>query len=190
MSFRWRGLVWPMAILGIGIAACGPSGGSPGTGGTWQVDCVAVLGTLPQSGQMPLQAIPYSGVARDKRFAELGDADLGRFCDFYVCLGSNGGYRSDCCDDQGCPPNAPSLGPFQLETTPLLGDLMDTCYESTYGEAAVPSRQDCISLFRSEFGACHVGLWEDCDREIASYPLGLTGAYGPDCKEMNLGCGG
>ncbi|MGH7271670.1 MAG: hypothetical protein ACREJ3_14660 [Polyangiaceae bacterium] len=185
----------PRCVIGVAlaltiiVAACGASNPARSEG-TWMVDCVAVLGIPTPSGQMPLAAVPRSGLQRDERIGDLSDADLGRLADYAACIGSNG-YRHDCCSDMYCPytlPGDPPIGPFRLETTLPIADELSTCYASTQGTSSLPSREDDISLFRSNFAACHVGLYEDCQRENAAAPFG-DGAWGPDCWEFNSLCG-
>jgi hypothetical protein len=177
------------SVVGI-VAACSP-GESVASQGTWQVDCVAVLGTPTISAQIPLSAVPYSGVPRDGLIGDLSDEQLGAFCDFIICLA--GGYRANCCTESYCPPTvpgAPPSGQFRAESPPLIAASMTTCFEASYGDANWPSREDCVSEYRSSFGECHVGLWEDCSREVAAAPLGLAVGNGPDCREVNSGCTG
>jgi hypothetical protein len=186
MPKRLLGVALPLTMI---VAACAASN-SARSEGTWMVDCVAVLGIPTPSGQMPLAAVPRSGLPRDERIGDLSDADLARLADYDVCLGSNG-YRHDCCWDNSCPytlPGDPPIGPFRLETAAPIADQVSTCYVSTYGTASLPSREDHVSLLRGTFGACHVGLYEDCRRENTSAPFGVT-AWGPDCSEFNSLCG-
>jgi hypothetical protein len=173
----------------VGIVACGTSSSNNNSGGTWMVDCVAVLGAPRPSGQIPLAAVPYSGLPRDEVLGQLTDEQLGQLADFEVCLEING-YRHDCCSDTYCPPTAPDppIGSFVLRTVPLIANAVYTCYPDSPGDASAPSREAQVTFYRNNYGNCHVGLYEDCDRERASDPLGLAG-WGPDCWEVNSLCG-
>jgi hypothetical protein len=172
------------------LLACGSSTPSSPPTGTWMVDCVSVLGIPTPSGQMPLAAVPLSGLPRDVHIGDLSDAQLGHLADYTACLFGNG-YRHDCCSDTACPhtvPGDPPIGPFRLETVPLLADALSTCYPTTYGESSSPSRENNMSLDRGTFGNCHVGLYEDCMREQVSAPL-ADATPSPDCTEFNDLCG-
>jgi hypothetical protein len=154
------------------------------------VDCVSVLGIPTPSAQLPLVAMPRSGLPRDVRIADLTDAQLGHLADYQACFFGNG-YRHDCCTDDQCPhtvPGNPPIGPFRLETVPQMADAVSTCYSTTYGESAFPSREGGMSLIRETFGNCHVGLYEDCVREMFSAPLGYS-SLTSDCAEYNDLCG-
>lgn len=155
------------------------------------VDCVAVLGT-PTIGQMTLDAVPFSGLPRDKTIGELTDDEVGHLADYAVCLFGNG-YRHDCCSSTQCPytvPGDPPIGPFRLETIPLLASEVSTCYATTYGESQTPSREAWVSIYQGTFPNCHVGLYEDCLRESAAGTFGEVVGPSPDpCTEYNNLCG-
>ena len=171
------------------IAACG-SANAPNEG-TWMVDCVAVLGAPEGMTQTPLAGVPYSGAPRDKRIGDLTDDELGKLVDFDVCLDYDG-YRVNCCTNTGCPyapAGDPQIGPFRLETVPVLADAVSTCGLAPGVDAYFPSREDAMSLYRSTFAGCHVSFWEDCEREFASAPYGAPNPdVGPDCLEKNSVC--
>lgn len=135
-------------------------------------------------GPDALEAVPYSGAPRDRLIGELTDHDLGKLCDFDVCVTENG-YRHDFCTDRWCAPYVPAG--FHLETVPLLADALYTYYTMTADTAGSPSREECVRLYRNTFGACHVGQWEDCTRQISVLPL--AGRSTPSCGERNTECG-
>ena len=177
-------------VVAAALAACG-SDAPAAEAQTWMVDCVAVLGAPPPASETPLAAVPYSGARRDKRIGELTDDELGKFSDFEQCLSANG-YRHDCCTGAYCPNIEPVDQPvaaFRLETIPLIAAVMDTCFATTAGGSGAPSREDSMALYRNYFAACHVGLWEDCSRELAIDPFGGWG-WGPDCHEKDSLCTG
>jgi hypothetical protein len=135
-------------------------------------------------------AIPLTGLPRDSRLTELTDAQLGRLVDWSVCLFGNG-YRHACCNSTMCPstpPGYPAIGPFRDETAPLLADTVSTCYATPADEASAPSREEVMTLYRSTYGNCHVGLYEDCMRGNAVATFGAATAN-PACTEYNNLCG-
>lgn len=156
------------------------------------VDCVAVLGTIPSTlAQTPLARIPYSGISRDKLISALSDGELGKLCDFDVCIRANG-YLRNCYPFPGLESlrNRPEQ-PFRLESHPLVAESMVTCYPNpnpTDGRADVTwlTRDGCIEIYRKNFGACHVGSWEDCLREGAYAPLAST--WAPSCEVTKSEC--
>ena len=156
----------------------------PSVQGTWQIDCVALLGIPKPSELTPLAAVPYTGLPRASTIGSLSDAQLGILCDFDTCL-TMGGYRHDVCTDKACPPPQPGFPPagsFQLETVPIIADLMETWFPTTYCTSPSPSRQSCIQELLNTFAGCHVGLWEDCSRTLA------VGQSSTTCTERNLLC--
>jgi hypothetical protein len=158
------------------------------------IDCVSVLGIPPPSGQTPLAAVPLSGLPRDQRIGELTYDQVGHLVDYVVCLFGNG-YRHDCCSNTQCPytvPSDPPIGPFRLETVPLIAGNVSTCYATTYDESDTPSREAWISLDLDNFANCHVGLYEDCMRGMVSGTFGeIAGpnAGADPCLEYNDLCG-
>jgi hypothetical protein len=181
-----------IAAAAVLVAACG-SANAPNApnGGTWMIDCVAVLGAPTGMTQTPLAGVPYSGAPRNKRIGELTDDELGKLVDFDTCLLDNG-YRNDCCTYNYCPyeaPGDPPIGPFRLETVAVLTDSVSTCSLAEYRDSFSPSREDGMALYRSTFPACHVSFWEDCQRELASAPYGAPNPdVGSDCLEKNSVC--
>lgn len=159
-----------VACSNVAMAGCGPPPSDPPvTRATPSVDCVAVLGAIPATiAQTPLAGIPYSGVAREKLIADLGDQELGHLCDFDVCMRVDG-YLRNCFSH----PDDPR---FQLETLPLVARAMATCYPnpnpSDGRDDVAGTRDECMSIYRNYFAKCHVGPWEDCIRESASAPIG------------------
>lgn len=175
------------AAVTIAFGACGQS--PPAAPNTTAIDCVALMGVPTPSPLTPLAALPRSGVPRDKLIGELTDAELGRLVDFEACLSLNG-YLHDCCSENYCMPvlpTEPPIGPFHLETVPLIASLVTTCTRSTEAESGDPSREATMQLYRKQFGACHAGLWEDCDREGTLGLLGL-GSSNYACLEKDLEC--
>ena len=71
----------------------------PSVQGTWQIDCVALLGIPMPCELTPLEAVPYTGLPRADTIGSLTDDEIGRLCDFDRCLGM-GGYRHDWCTDK------------------------------------------------------------------------------------------
>ena len=173
--------VFALALYAAALQCSTNQAPSGSAGNTWQIDCVAVLGVAGASALMPVEAMPYSGAPRDKRIGELTDDELGKLCDFDTCSGQNG-YRHDFCTDLSC---GSMVGPFRLETVPLLASAMQTWYASSSHN---PSREQAVQLYRQYFGACHVAQWEDCTREESVDPLGGISVEAPDCAERNLLC--
>jgi hypothetical protein len=165
------------------VVACGTSPPSADAGtttdATWMVDCVAVLGGPRPSSQSPLDAVPRSGVPREKQIAALSDEDLGRLCDFDACITSNGYRRT--CDGSG-----PQLQPEVVST---LSSAVVSCYPTPAGavQDGWDSREDCMSIYRAYFASCHVSSWEDCLREWAWAPLAAF-TWGPDCATTVAEC--
>jgi hypothetical protein len=183
-TMRFTSIVNSMLSVAAAMVGCDDSAPAPPIVNTetWEVDCVAVLGTLPPSAQMPLESIPYSGVARDKRISDLSDEERGRLCDFGVCLRANG-YRRRCGRQQ-----------FPLETIDLLykwNQTPLTCYPIAPDDPgpndSLYSRESCVALGRTQNIQCTVGLSEDCTRERASNPIGAIG-WGPSCELMERTC--
>jgi hypothetical protein len=125
--------------------------------------------------------MPYSGAPRDKLIGALTDIELGKLCDFDACLGNNG-Y------DRICYGVSTMASQFHLNTIPLVAGAMLTCYPTTYAgtQYSLPSREDCIALYRTYFATCQVAAWEDCSRESSSDPLGS--GWAPDCDTAQKEC--
>lgn len=149
---------------------------------TWAIDCVAVLGMLRPSTPLPLESVPYSGVPRDKRFGELTEEELFRLCDFNSCAGSNG-YQRECFH---------SAAELQLETVPLISEAIFTCRRvkpfelKDYG--SMPSRENCMEIYRGALARCLVAASEDCNREGWTNPLAAPN-WGPSCERSRQECG-
>lgn len=169
-------------MCGVGLHACSVSCGGPGVAAPASdtVDCVRVLGAPPPSARMPLDGVPFSGVDRTKRIADLSDQELAALCDFDVCTRTNGYGRT--CAENG-------QAGFELQTAEVIADAVQTCVPAapSQKQTSYESRASCIEIYRQYYRACHVGSWEDCLREIASDPLGAS-AWGPDCKTTEQEC--
>jgi len=156
---------------------------------TYAIDCVAILGTpgkMPPTPPIPLDSIPYYEAPRGKRFDELTDAELGKFCDHEWCLRRNG-YRH--VDEVDGPNSAGPYGRFRIETTPLLAARVKTCFVTPGGtsDPSPHSRESCMYILRHSLRDCTVGASEDYNREQAS---GLYRPFhGPRCEALNCGVG-
>lgn len=178
--FQLRSFASGAAVALVGACAGGASGDLPGRTGTLQVDCVTVLGSPPPSAQTPYAQVAHSGAPRAKRISELSDSELGSLCDLDVCLRGNG-YSRDC---------GKSVRNAPIYAVAVLGEFMEPCAPTDPHAFTVDvwdTREDCIQIYRSDFGKCHVGPWEDCIREVASDPLGAVG-WGPDCATTQQEC--
>jgi hypothetical protein len=177
---------YSFAPIGVVVAAC--SSEPPPAAPNWKIDCVSVLGIPTPSGQTPVVAIqPPAGVPRSARFADLTDAELGRFSDWEACM--SGGYGHGCCSDTQCSQGYTSAnppGPFRLETASLLASAVTTCYTLGGEDGILASRESVMALYRNTvLSNCHVGTYEDC--QVETIP-GFQGGSAPDCAELNALC--
>ena len=142
---------------------------------------------MPTTQPIPLASMPYSGAPRDETFGEASDDDLGRFADFEWCLKTNG-YRHECYVDTG-PDSSGTYGSFQLETIPLVADSVHSCIVTPggSGDSSIQSREQSMAILRSQYGSCHVGPAEDCDREQAS-GTHIGNGFGPNCILESQDC--
>ena len=162
---------------GMCVAACGGSD-SPYRSGTWAIDCVAVVG-MPVSELTPLSAVPYSGVPREKLIKNLTDEEIGRLSDFMQCL-SGGGYHAVCVEARG----------NRVEGPEVLTDYLGTCFRTPFpylGHGGGSETREEVSRFlREYYGACGVGITEDCSREmvVGEFPVANT----PSCTAWEQSC--
>lgn len=168
-----------MALILIGACASRVEEDEERTG-TWAIDCVAVVGAPPATAFIPLDAVSVSGLPRDKYIGELNDAELGRLCDWGQCVGNNG-YRY-------------YLEQSRVEAPVIMSEIVWTArrtpkpfFPGSSRDTAWDSREDCAQLYRREYGACHVGPFEDCIREKAVRPLAYYQV--PSCIAWERECG-
>jgi hypothetical protein len=173
-------------IAGILVAACGPKASPSHHTYSWVVDCVAVLGIPPPSDQTPLEAIPLSGLPRDRFISALTHDELVTLSDYDACVLNNGYERTwfdsrDANTDwSGYPTTDPNAALYQDETLACLENLTETVYATPNDELPGASgiikselkstldRNERVDLLQNYFGTCQVGPWEDCTRAIAT----------------------
>jgi len=174
-----------LLATGMCVAACG-NGDAPRVNGTWAIDCVAVVGA-PVSELTPLSAVPYSGVPRDKLISELTDDELLRLSDFLQCITGNGYHYV--CDHAKSSGRLDSV--MRVESPMVLTNYVTSCARTpdNYmgGNNAPEVREEMPRFYRTYYGSCLVGIYEDCNREVGI--LSITGSnHTPSCDAWEQSC--